>query len=92
VRVKQAPRLENLLLALAIVLMILAVIAERGEKAGLRGEILDSKKEAEGTSWMRVGLSLLRESAKYLNLLFDSSDTGFCFRWAGLRVWLISSD
>jgi hypothetical protein len=29
-----------------------------------------------------VALNLLRESAKYLNLLFDSHRVGFNFRWA----------
>ena len=81
-RVKQASRLENLLLALAIVLMIIAVIAQRGKKLGYEGKFSTVKKKRKEISWVRVGLSLLRESAKYLNLLFDSNGTGFCFRWA----------
>ena len=82
VRVKQARRLENLLLALAIVLMILAVIAQRGKKLGYEEKYSIVKKKRSEISWVQVGLNLLRESTKYLNLLSDSSGTGFCFRWA----------
>jgi hypothetical protein len=82
VRVKQANRLENLLLALAIVLMILAIIAQRGKKLGYEVKYSIVKKKQSEISWVQVGLNLLRESAKYLNLLFDSSGTGFWFRWA----------
>lgn len=82
VRVKQAERLENLLLVLAIVLLIVAVIAQRGKKLGYEEKFSIVKKKRSEISWVKVGLSLLRESAKYLNLLFDSSGTGFCFRWA----------
>ena len=82
VRVKQASRLENLLLALAIVLMIIAVIAQRGKKLGYEEKYSIVKKKRREISWVQVGLNLLRESTKYLNLLFDSSGAGFCFRWA----------
>jgi hypothetical protein len=82
VRVKQAERLENLLLALAIVLMIIAVIAQRGKKLGYEDKFSIVKKKRSEISWVQVGLNLLRESTKYLNLLFDSGGTGFCFRWA----------
>jgi transposase len=82
VRVKQAGRLENLLLALAIVLMIVAVIAQRGEKLGYEEKFSIVKKKRSEISWVGVGLNLLRESGKYLNLLFDSGGAGFCFRWA----------
>lgn len=82
VRVKQAERLENLLLALAIVLMILAVIAQRGKRLGYEEKFSIVKKKRSEISWVQVGLNLLRESSKYLNLLFDSGGTGFCFRWA----------
>ena len=82
VRVKQASRLENLLLALAIVLMILVVIAQRGKKLGYEKKFSTVKKKRREISWVQVGLNLLRESTKYLNLLFDSGGTGFCFRWA----------
>jgi hypothetical protein len=82
VRVKQASRLENLLLALAIVLMMLAVIAQRGKKLGYEDKFSIVKKKRSEISWVQVGLNLLRESTKYLNLLFDSKGTGFCFRWA----------
>lgn len=82
VRVKQVSRLENLLLALAIVLMILAVIAQRGKKLGYEEKFSIVKKKRSEISWVQVGLNLLRESSKFLNLLFDSQGTGFCFRWA----------
>ena len=82
VRVKQAKRLENLLLALAIALMMIAVIAVRGKKLGYEEKYSIVKKKRSEISWVQVGLNLLRESSKYLNLLFDSSGTGFCFRWA----------
>lgn len=82
VRVKQAERLENLLLALAIVLMIIAVIAVRGRKLGYEGKFTTVKNKRREISWVQVGLNLLRESSKYLNLLFESGGTGFCFRWA----------
>ena len=82
VRVKQAGRLENLLLALAIVLMIIAVIAVRGKKLGYEEKYSIVRKKQSEISWVQVGLNMLRESAKYLNLLFDSSGTGFYFRWA----------
>ena len=82
VRVKQAERLENLLLALAIVLMIIAVIAQRGKKLGYEEKYSIVKKRRREISWVQLGLNLLRESTKYLNLLFDSSGTGFYFRWA----------
>ncbi len=82
VRVKQASRLENLLLALSIAQMILAVIAQRGKKLCWEEKFSIVKKKRSEISWVQVGLNLLRESAKYLNLLFDSSGVGFCFRWA----------
>lgn len=82
VRVRQACRLENLLLVLAIVLLIVVVIAERGKKLGYEEKFSIVKKRRREISWVQVGLNLLRESSKYLNLLFDSSGTGFYFRWA----------
>lgn len=82
VRVKQASRLENLLLALAIVLLIVEVIAERGKKLGYEEKYSVVKQKRREMSWVQVGLNMLRESAKYLNLLFESRGTGFCFRWA----------
>jgi rhodanese-related sulfurtransferase len=82
VRVKQAARLENLLLALAIVLLILAVIGIRGNKLGYADKFCTRKKKRRVLSWVRVALNLLRESAKFLNLLFEATATGFCFRWA----------
>ena len=82
VRVTKAARLENLLLALAIVLLMLAVIGLRGNKLGYRDKFCARKKKRVVLSWVQVGLKLLRESAKYLNLLFESHGTGFNFRWA----------
>jgi hypothetical protein len=82
VRVTKASRLENLLLALAIVLLILAVIGLRGNKLGYADKFCARKKKQVVLSWVQVALKLLRESAKYLNLLFDGTATGFYFRWA----------
>jgi hypothetical protein len=82
VRVTKAERLENLLLALAIVLLILAVIGVRGNKLGYQEKYCTQKKRQAVLSWVQVALNLLRESAKYLNLLFDSHRVGFNFRWA----------
>jgi hypothetical protein len=82
VRVEKASRLENLLLALAIVLMILAVIGMRGNKLGYREKYSSRKKRRETISWMQVGLNLLRESSRFLDLLFESKGSGFYFRWA----------
>jgi hypothetical protein len=81
-RVTKAGRLENLLLALAIVLLLLAVIGRRGNKLGYTEKYCSRKKQQRVLSWVQVGLNLLRESAKYLNLLFDGKATGFYFRWA----------
>lgn len=82
VRVTKAERLENLLLALAIVLMILAVIGLRGNKLGYSEKFCTRKKRQVILSWVQVALYLLRESTKYLNLLFDGQQVGFNFRWA----------
>lgn len=82
VRVTKAERLENLLLALAIVLLILVVIGIRGNKLGYEDKFCVRKKKQAVLSWVQVALNLLRESAKYLNLLFDSQQAGFNFRWA----------
>jgi hypothetical protein len=82
VRVEKAARLENLLLALAIVVMILAVIGQRGKKLGYADKYSTRKKKQEVISWMKIALSLLRESTKYLNLLFENKDGCFYFRWA----------
>jgi transposase len=82
VRVTKSSRLENLLLALAIALLILAVIGLRGNKLGYEDKYCARKKKRTVLSWVQVALNLLRESAKYLNLLFDSRQVGFNFRWA----------
>ena len=82
VRVKQAARLENLLLVLAIAMMILAVIGMRGNKLSCAEKFRPRKKKRALLSWAQIALDLLRESSKFLDLLFESRDTGFCFRWA----------
>ena len=82
VRVEQARRLENLLLALAIVLLALAVIGMRAKKLGYGEQLSTRKKKQTVLSWVQVALVLLRESSKFLNLLFESQGAGFHFRWA----------
>jgi hypothetical protein len=82
VRVKQAGRLENLLLALSIVLLILAVIGMRGKKLGYAAKFAVPKKKQTVLSWVQIALNLLRESTKYLNLLFDNQAACFSFHWA----------
>jgi hypothetical protein len=82
VRVKQAARLENLLLVLAIAVMILAVIGMRGNKLACADKYCPRKKQQKLLSWVQIALNLLRESSKFLDLLFESRATGFCFRWA----------
>jgi hypothetical protein len=82
VRVKQASRLENLLLVLAIAVMILAVIGMRGNKLACAEKFRPRKKKQVLLSWAQIALNLLRESSKFLDLLFESQETGFYFRWA----------
>jgi len=82
VRVTKAERLENLLLALAIVLLILAVIGLRANKLGYGEKFCTRKNKRVILSWVQVALKLLRESARFLNLLVESQGTGFYFRWA----------
>ena len=82
VRVKQAGRLENLLLALAIALLLLAIIGMRGKKLGYADKFAVPKKKQAVLSWVQVALHLLRESTKYLNLLFDNKASCFSFHWA----------
>jgi hypothetical protein len=82
VRVTKGSRLENLLLALGIVLLILAVIGMRGNKLGYRDKYSIKKKERRVLSWVQVALKLLRESTRFLDLLFEGQGVGFCFRWA----------
>jgi hypothetical protein len=82
VRVTKAERLENLLVALAIALLMIAVIGIRGNKLGYEDKFCTRKKKQVVLSWVQVALKLLRESTKYLNLLFDSRQAGFNFRWA----------
>lgn len=82
VRVTKAARLENLLLALAIVLLMIAVIGIRGNKLGYEDKFCARKSKQKVLSWVQIALNLLRESTRYLNLLFDSQQVGFNFRWA----------
>ena len=82
VRVKQAARLENLLLVLAIAMMMLAVIGMRGNKLACAEKFCPRKKKRVLLSWAQMALNLLRESSKFLDLLFESQETGFYFRWA----------
>src|SRR4029453_17710327 len=81
VRVKQAGRLENLLLALSIVLLLLAVIGMRGQKLGYADKFAVPKKKQTVLSWVQIALHLLRQSTKYLNLLFDNQAGCFSFHW-----------
>lgn len=82
VRVEEARRLENLVLALAIVLMILAVIGQRGKKLGWANKFSVPRKKEVEISWVQIALHLLRKSTEFLNLLFESKGAGFFFRWA----------
>lgn len=82
VRVKQAARLESLLLVLAIAMMILAIIGMRGNKLACAEKFCPRKKKRALLSWAQMALDLLRESSKFLDLLFESRETGFYFRWA----------
>jgi len=82
VRVKEARRLENLLMALAIVFMIMAVIGMRGKCLGYAEKYSVKKKQQEVLSWMQVALKMLRETTAYLNLLFRCAGSEFYFRWA----------
>lgn len=81
VRVQEARRLENLLLALAIVFLILAVIGLRGEKLGYGDKFAGKKKGKLVLSWVQIALCLLRESTKYLDLLFDNTADCFSLHW-----------
>jgi hypothetical protein len=80
--VEQARRLENLLIALALVLLILAVIGMRGKKLGYADKFCVAKKKQTVISWVQIALHLLRESTKHLNLLFDNSAECFSLHWA----------
>jgi hypothetical protein len=82
VRVKEARRLENLLLALALVLLILAVIGMRGKKLGYADKFATPKKQKTVLSWVQLALWLLRKSTKYFNLLFDNEAECFSYHWA----------
>jgi hypothetical protein len=81
VRVQRAGRLENLLLALAITLMILAIIGMRGKKLGYTAQFAVPKKKQTVLSWVQIALHLLRQSTKHLNLLFDNPAGCFSLHW-----------
>lgn len=81
VRVQQARRLENLLLALAIAFLILAVIGIKAENLGYTIKFVARKKGKKMFSWIQVALHLLRESTKFLNLLFENKAGGFSLHW-----------
>jgi hypothetical protein len=81
VRVTLARRLENLLLALAIVFLLLAVIGQRAEQLGYADKFAGRKKRQKTLSWLQLALHLLRESTKFLNLLFDSTTNCFSLHW-----------
>jgi len=57
-----------------------AYIAESQVSETWKQMILDQRKSE--ISWVQLGLNLLRESTKHLNLLFESGGSGFYFRWA----------
>lgn len=86
VRVTQARRLENLLLALALVFLILAVIGIRGEALGYAAKFARRKgrkqKGQKVLSWVQLALHLLRESSKHLNLMFENRAGCFSLHWA----------
>ena len=81
VRVTLARRLENLLVALAIVFLLVAVIGQRAEKLGYADKFAGRKKRQKTLSWLQLALNLLRESSKYLNLLVDNSANCFSLHW-----------
>lgn len=81
VRVTQARRLENLLLALAIVFLLLAVIGLRAEKLGYTAKLAGRKKGQKVLSWVAVALHLLRQSSRFLNLLFENKAGCFSLHW-----------
>jgi transposase len=82
VRVKQASRLEHLLLVLALAVMILTVMGMRGNKLVCAEKFSPRKQKQVLLSWAQIALNLLRESSKFLDLLFERRATGFYFRWA----------
>ena len=81
VRVREARRLENLLLALALVFLLLAVIGLRAEKLGYAAKFAGRKKGQKVLSWVHVALHLLRESSGFLNLLFENKAGCFSLHW-----------
>lgn len=82
VRVKQVARLENLLLVMAIAVMMLAIIGMRGNQLACAEKYRPRKKKSVLLSWVQIALNLLKESSKFLDLLFESRGTRFYFRWA----------
>jgi hypothetical protein len=82
VRVTTAERLDNLLLALAIVFFILAIIGVRAEKLGHADKFATRKKGKKVLSWCHLALDLLKKSTKYLDLLFDNRAGALGYHWA----------
>jgi len=81
VRVQLARRLENLWLALAIVFLILAVSGVKAENLGYPIQFAARKKGQTMLSWIQVARHWLRESTKFLNLLFEIKAAGFSLHW-----------
>jgi hypothetical protein len=81
VRVQLARRLENLLLALAIVFLILAVMGIKAENLGYAIKFSARTKGKKTFSWIQLALHLLQESTKFLNLLFENKASGFSLHW-----------
>jgi hypothetical protein len=82
VRVTTAERLDNLLLALAIVFFILALIGVRAEKLGHAAKFATPKTGTKVLSWCHLALDLLKKSTKYLDLLFDNRAGVLGYHWA----------
>ena len=81
VRVTEARRLENLLLALALVFLLLAVIGLRAERLGLAVKFAGRKKRQKMLSWVQLAVKLLRESTRFLDLLFENKAGCFSLHW-----------
>lgn len=81
VRVQEPERLANLLLALALVFLILAVLGLRAEKLGYTDQLAGRKRGKKVISWVTLALRLLSQSTQYLNLLFEVKGSGLSLHW-----------
>lgn len=81
VRVQKAARLENLLLALALVFFILAILRLRADMLGYTDTFAGRKKGQKMISWVTLALNLLAQSTNYLNLLFEANGSGLSLHW-----------